>query len=451
MKITNKILLKFFLFAFLFLIKPDSVLAETIQTPINCNNKISITSIEGIDDSIVDQPKRVEMKIYTKENFRSFFLKIDSIQTTIKTVETDKVQGEPTGNVNMSGEYEYNLSFVINDPSVLSLYRNGSPLSYQVQFFADKQLGFDTSCEIGTYFINPAQVEPELPTVGCGTYYDKTIKSCQCEAIVGGLVVTPPLEGNSSNTCCGWIDGIKCLPEPKVEEEDLRCGVWSEVGGQTVCKTFLNTTIQSPQSCSEPTICCENTLLCPVEPFIPPGNQDGSEITTGCGVWKTIERGWKICEDSSGGIVSKPQSCPGSAQCCSSLNYCSLPIRTPINPEEEPPEPSIVDNLTSEKFNELNPLLMGNADGSPSKFAKTLKSPGGFISRILLFAFPLAGLILFAMLSWAGFEMLAGASSEKSLDAGKQRATAAIVGFLLLFVSYWIMQIVEVIFGITIL
>ncbi|NCN24376.1 MAG: hypothetical protein GW945_02745 [Candidatus Pacebacteria bacterium] len=55
------------------------------------------------------------------------------------------------------------------------------------------------------------------------------------------------------------------------------------------------------------------------------------------------------------------------------------------------------------------------------------------------------------MLSWAGFEMLAGASSEKSLDAGKQRATAAIVGFLLLFVSYWIMQIVEVIFGITIL
>jgi uncharacterized membrane protein len=79
-------------------------------------------------------------------------------------------------------------------------------------------------------------------------------------------------------------------------------------------------------------------------------------------------------------------------------------------------------------------------------------SPAGIISRVLLFAFPIAGLILFVMLVWAGFQILAGASQgSKSIEAGKQRATTAIVGFILLFVAYWIMQIIEIVFSIQIL
>jgi hypothetical protein len=47
---------------------------------------------------------------------------------------------------------------------------------------------------------------------------------------------------------------------------------------------------------------------------------------------------------------------------------------------------------------------------------------------------------------------LAGASQgSKSIEAGKQRATTAIVGFILLFVAYWIMQIIEIVFSIQIL
>ena len=74
-----------------------------------------------------------------------------------------------------------------------------------------------------------------------------------------------------------------------------------------------------------------------------------------------------------------------------------------------------------------------------------------FINEALNFIFPLAGLILFVMIVWGGFEMLTGAASKKNLDAGKQRVTAAIVGFLLLFCSYWIIQIVEQITGVNIL
>lgn len=98
----------------------------------------------------------------------------------------------------------------------------------------------------------------------------------------------------------------------------------------------------------------------------------------------------------------------------------------------------------SQDFSDLNPL-------EDSAYVGDLSSPGGIISRVLLFAFPIAGLILFLMLVWAGFEILSKAPSGKSIDAGKQRATAAIVGFILLFCTYWIMQVVEYVFGIVVL
>jgi len=55
------------------------------------------------------------------------------------------------------------------------------------------------------------------------------------------------------------------------------------------------------------------------------------------------------------------------------------------------------------------------------------------------------------MIVAGGLQILAGASNGKSLDAGKQRVTMAILGFILLFASYWIAQILEAIFGLKIL
>jgi hypothetical protein len=68
-----------------------------------------------------------------------------------------------------------------------------------------------------------------------------------------------------------------------------------------------------------------------------------------------------------------------------------------------------------------------------------------------VFAFPIAGIILFLMIVWGGFEMVTGATNAKSMDAGKQRITAAVIGFILLFSSYWLMQIIETVFGLAIL
>lgn len=107
-------------------------------------------------------------------------------------------------------------------------------------------------------------------------------------------------------------------------------------------------------------------------------------------------------------------------------------------------------HLLADTFDMYDPLKIGNS-GSANYPKKDFSNPGKVISEALNYAFPLAGLILFVMIIWGGFEMLAGAATAKSKDAGRQRVTAAVAGFFLLFAAYWITQIIEVIFGVKIL
>lgn len=104
-------------------------------------------------------------------------------------------------------------------------------------------------------------------------------------------------------------------------------------------------------------------------------------------------------------------------------------------------------DLSKQTLDNFDPLLQGSTAANAARFS----TPGGFITEVLKFAFPAAGMILFVMILWGGFEMLAGAASAKGQDAGKQRITAAVIGFFLLFVSYWLAKLVGLVFGVNIL
>ena len=154
--------------------------------------------------------------------------------------------------------------------------------------------------------------------------------------------------------------------------------------------------------------------------------------------------------------------------CCDSIDSCQklisptptrgpTPTLRPTSPPAPTPTPRTFTPYEAPSnafFDMLNPLQhAGGGDifeDEASAYANQLSTPGGIVSRVLAFAFPLAGLILFVMLVWGGFEILIQAPSKKGIDAGKQRVSAAIIGFILLFSSYWIWQIVEVVFGIVI-
>lgn len=72
------------------------------------------------------------------------------------------------------------------------------------------------------------------------------------------------------------------------------------------------------------------------------------------------------------------------------------------------------------------------------------------VGSLLPYLLTVAGLILFGMLVAGGFTMLAGATSEESQTKGKKMVTSALTGFLIIFLAYWIAQILQVIFQIDI-
>jgi len=70
------------------------------------------------------------------------------------------------------------------------------------------------------------------------------------------------------------------------------------------------------------------------------------------------------------------------------------------------------------------------------------------LTKLLPYALIFAGLLLLLMLIAGGFTMLSNPTNPQAQDAGKKRITWAIAGFILLFAAYWIMQILEIVFGI---
>ena len=78
---------------------------------------------------------------------------------------------------------------------------------------------------------------------------------------------------------------------------------------------------------------------------------------------------------------------------------------------------------------------------------------GQIVSTLLPNAFVLAGIILLFLLIGGGLTVIinAGKNNPENVAKGQKAVTAAIIGFLVVFVSYWIVQIVEYITGLEIL
>lgn len=85
----------------------------------------------------------------------------------------------------------------------------------------------------------------------------------------------------------------------------------------------------------------------------------------------------------------------------------------------------------------------------------TYANPGGgfgaLISSILPTVLVISGFILFLYAVFGGFLIISSAGDSKKTDEGKQALTNAIIGFVVIFTSYWLIQIIEIITGVSIL
>lgn len=80
-----------------------------------------------------------------------------------------------------------------------------------------------------------------------------------------------------------------------------------------------------------------------------------------------------------------------------------------------------------------------------------LKSLGDIVSRALTFLFPLSGIILFGIIIISGFQLLTSAGDPKKMEQAKQRLTWGVIGFVVIFVAFWIMRALEFLLGIKVL
>lgn len=78
-----------------------------------------------------------------------------------------------------------------------------------------------------------------------------------------------------------------------------------------------------------------------------------------------------------------------------------------------------------------------------TKISDTYTTPAFLVNLIVRNLFVVAGVVLFFMILLAGFKFITG--GKKGLDEAKQIMTAALVGFLLMFSAYWIVQIVKIV------
>lgn len=75
--------------------------------------------------------------------------------------------------------------------------------------------------------------------------------------------------------------------------------------------------------------------------------------------------------------------------------------------------------------------------------------PATLINYIVPNLFILAGTILFFMVIAGGFSIVAGGGAD-SVEKGKNQITLAILGFIIMFAAYWIVQVVEFLTGVPI-
>jgi len=83
-------------------------------------------------------------------------------------------------------------------------------------------------------------------------------------------------------------------------------------------------------------------------------------------------------------------------------------------------------------------------------YTSGLGSVGSFVSLFLNGAFVLSGLILlfFFILGGIGMISSAGESDPQKAEQAKKTITSALIGFVIVFTSYWIVKLISSLLGI---
>lgn len=77
------------------------------------------------------------------------------------------------------------------------------------------------------------------------------------------------------------------------------------------------------------------------------------------------------------------------------------------------------------------------------------KNIGDIVSALVPWIFAIAGFLLIIYLLYGGYQYLLSGGDPKSLEKAKSVITTAIIGFVIVFISFWLVEIILRILGLT--
>ena len=75
-------------------------------------------------------------------------------------------------------------------------------------------------------------------------------------------------------------------------------------------------------------------------------------------------------------------------------------------------------------------------------------NPAGIITNLLPFIYATAGILLFLNLLWGGLILMTAAGDGNKTKEGYGKISASLIGFVIIFVSYFAAQLIQVVFGV---
>lgn len=100
----------------------------------------------------------------------------------------------------------------------------------------------------------------------------------------------------------------------------------------------------------------------------------------------------------------------------------------------------------------LADLILPGANGEPltivDEVSTKFPTVASVVAAIIQYVYVIAGIGLLVVILSSGFTLLTSAGDAKAMEKGKQGLTNGIVGFLIIFVAYWLVQIAGIVFGI---
>jgi len=98
----------------------------------------------------------------------------------------------------------------------------------------------------------------------------------------------------------------------------------------------------------------------------------------------------------------------------------------------------------------IGDTLFNSIKGTFNPSGNSLTGVGGIITLFLNIAFVLSGLILLFFFIMGGIGMIgsAGQSDPQKAEQAKKTITSAVIGFVIVFTSYWIVKLISSLLGI---